>query len=991
MNDSLTTRKWLLLLFMLTVGMITHAQVEISGTVTDASTGEALLGVTVTVAGTSGGTITDYNGIYTITVPTPESVLVFSYVGYETVQEVPGDRRVIDVEMVEEILSLDEVVVVGYGIQKKSDITGAVASIDKERLEQVPSSNLGQILQGAVPGLSITQSSAGADPSSQRILLRGESSISASNTPLIVVDGVPINGDQTNDANPLYILSDFNQQDIASVEVLKDATSAAIYGARAANGVILITTKKGREGKSRLSYDGYFGIERIASKPDLMNADEFFDFRVTHIDSSIITLTEIANRERGVDTDWVDIALRQGISQSHSLRLDGGSESFNYYFSGTYQSIEGIAKNDKYDKYSLRTNLESKVFDWLKIGTNTQFTFVDKSGAAADFGSDRGAFYFNPMIEPYDSLGNLVMYPWPEQGYFRNPLIPLNYIQEDRTQRIFTNNYAEIEIPWIEGLSYRLNTGYILSQWNFSEYRGRDTDDGIAVGGIAYNRTSTNTDLLIENIVKYSREFGKHFIDLTGLYSWQTIKYDYRSLQGQGFISDELTYYQMDVASLLFADANYRKQTYLSQMFRLNYTYDGKYLLTFTIRRDGYSGFGENRKFGVFPSAAVGWNVHREAFLQDNSVLSLLKLRFSYGLNGNQAVPAYSTVAQNYTIDWWGPDEGAAYGYFAQFLGNEDLGWESSNSFNIGLDYGILENRINGSVEFYNTNTTDLLLYRAISINHGYEPRVLTNIGKTNNKGVEFALNAVPVRTRDFSWTINFNISHNSNEIVDLYGDGNDDINNRWFIGYPLHVNYGYNFAGVYQEDDDIANSPIPSAEPGFAKIEDINGDTAITDDDRYILSDQQPNFIGGISNTLEYKNWQLTFFLHFIQGVTRANPYKSWGRVWGEAQRNTLYLEYWTPENPIDDYPVNNPNALSGYGISFYEDASFLRLKDLTLSYSIPRSFLERFKVDRFRIYASGQNLFTLTKWTGLDPELDGQSSIPLTRKFLIGLNVTF
>ncbi|MGC9344990.1 MAG: SusC/RagA family TonB-linked outer membrane protein, partial [Bacteroidales bacterium] len=407
-------RKWILLVSLLFICKFSFSQVEISGKITDAETGEPLIGVSVLISGTAVGTISDLNGEYSINLPDEGSILIFSYIGYKTIEEIPGERRVLNIAMEEEILSMDEVVVVGYGIQKKSDITGAVASIDQERLEQVPSSNLGQILQGAVPGLSITQSSAGADPSSQRILLRGESSISASNTPLIVVDGVPINGDQTNDASPLFVLSDFNQQDIQSVEVLKDATSAAIYGARAANGVILITTKKGRKGKGRVSYDGFYGLESLANKPDLMNADEFFDYRVTFIDSSIITPTETENRERGVDTDWVDVALRQGSSQSHTLRMDGGSESFSYYFSGNYQSIEGIAKNDKYEKFSLRTNLEQQVSDWLSIGTNTQITLLDKSGADADFGSDRGAFYFNPMIEPYDSAGNIILYPWPE-------------------------------------------------------------------------------------------------------------------------------------------------------------------------------------------------------------------------------------------------------------------------------------------------------------------------------------------------------------------------------------------------------------------------------------------------------------------------------------------------------------------------------------------------------------------------------------------------
>lgn len=947
-------------------------------------------GASVHIKGTTEGAVTDYNGNYSINISMGDT-LVFSFLGYLSEELVYNGQDVYNVNLVPDIQNLEQVVVIGYGTQKKSDVTGAVASIDKERLSSVPQSNLGQVLQGAIPGLSITQSSAGADPSSQRILLRGESSISASNTPLVIVDGVPINGDQTNDNNPLSILSDFNQQDIASIEVLKDATSAAIYGARASNGVILITTKKGQSGREvKISYDAYFGLEQIASAPDLMDAEEFYNFRVTRLDSSIITDTERMNYAKGVNTDWVDVALRQGKSMNHSLRLNGGTENMNYYVSGNYQSIEGIAKNDKFDKYTLRTNTELRKGKWLTFGTNTQITWIDKSGAAADFGSDRGAFYFNPMIEPYDSLGNMIMYPWPEQGYFRNPLIPLNYIQEDVTRRVFSNNFIDVKFPFLEGLSYRLNTGLIFSWWNFSEYRGRDTDDGLANNGIAINSYSSNSDMLLENILKYNRDFGKHRLDVTLLYGLQRIKNDYRWFKGQGFTSDDLTYYQVGVAEQQFANARYNQKSYLSQMGRLNYSYDERYLFTFTVRRDGYSAFGANRKYGVFPSFAVGWNMHRESFFS-LTALNQLKMRLSYGLTGNQAVPSYATMSRSSAIDFWNKDEMATYGYFPQYLGNEDLGWETSRTLNIGLDYGILDNRINGTVELYNTNTNDLLLYRSISALHGFEPSVLSNVGKIRNKGVEFSINAVPVSTSQFSWTIGLNLSHNKNEILDLYGNGEDDVANGWFIGYPNHVNFGYKFDGIYQEGEDPSETALPYAKPGYAKIADVNNDTLINADDRVILSDRQPNLIGGISNTFSYKNLQLSFFIHFVQGVTRANPYKNWGRTWGEAQRNTINLTYWTSDNPINTFPVNDPNALSGYPVLFYEDASFVRLKDLTLSYTFPEEIINRIRLDNLRVYLSGQNLFTLTSWTGLDPELDGQSSIPLTRKFLVGFNLTF
>lgn len=966
-------------------------------------------GANVFIKGTSAGTITNNNGEYSIKVSAGDTI-VYSFIGYLSEELIYSNQGVYNVLLVPDIAELDQVIVIGYGTQKKSDITGAVASIDRERLEAVPKTHIGQVLQGAIPGLSITQNASGADPANQTIMLRGQNSIKANNTPLIVIDGMPINGGQTG-SDPLYALSDINQQDIESIEVLKDATSAAIYGARGSNGVILITTKKGRKGKAKVSYDMSFGTERIASKPDLMDAEEFLTFRLIRTNRSIsskddidynnldqylsgvLTQTEIDNYNDGVDTDWLDIALRNGTKESHSLKISGGDDNTSYFLSGSYQKTKGIAKNDEFNKYSIRINLNEKVNSWLSVGTNTQFTAIDKSGRAAEFNQwgQRGAFFMNPLTKPYDSEGNMVIEPWPEQTYFRNPLLPLRYQQTDKNKRILTNNYVLIDFPYVEGLSYKLNSGFIYSNWQFNEYKGTDTQDGLAVNGEAIIENSNSEDFLLEHILKYNRTFENHSIDITGLYSFQEITKEWRYEKGQEFVNDVLTTYQQSSAGLLTANGTYKNQRYISYMGRLNYTYDGRYLFTFTTRRDGYSAFGSNNKFGVFPSVALGWNLHEEEFLSVADIISNLKLRLSYGKNGNQAIDPYQTMARVGQVSYWSAEERATYGYFASTLSNADLGWETSKTFNAGLDFGLLNDRISGTFEYYVTNTTDLLLDRAINSVHGIQDPIVTmNIGETQNRGIELGLSSGIISKPDFKWNLDINFSHNKNKIVDLYGNGEDDVLNGWFIGQPINVNYGYRFDGIYQENDDLEDRPEGRVFPGYVKVYDVNNDTAITDEDRIILSNRDPKFIAGITNTFSYKGFSLNVFLHVVQGVTKANPYLETGRTWGDAQRNTINIDYWTPENPTNSYHINDARA-NRYDVHFYEDASFVRVKDITLSYTFPKNWINKINVSNARIFVSGHNLYTFTKWSGLDPELDGQSSIPLTKSYLMGLNFTF
>jgi len=677
-------KKSLLFLALILFAFNSSAQNRnITGKVTG-DDGMGIPGVAILVKGTTEGTITNQDGIYSIDV-TADAVLVFRYIGYSTQEKAVGSETEINIALELDAENLEEVVVVGYGTQRKSDITGSVASISSERLEMVPNTNIGQAIQGAIPGVSIVSNSAGAEGNDNAIIIRGRNSMLASNRPLIVLDGSPYNGS----------LSEINPTDIASIEVLKDGSASAIYGSRGANGVILVTSKKGKSGKPSFTYDGYYGIQTIADMPDMMTGEEFYEFKNIR-EPGIMTTSEEEIYQSGTGVNWLDLATQNGYKQQHSLSVSGGTEKVRYYMSGSYLDVKGVAVNDLFKRTSVRINLDVKITKWLTFATNSQLSSADRGGRAASWGGDGGAFSMNPLTSSHDENGQLTVYPWPEDNFFGNPLEGNLVRDSDKSYKVFTNNYIKIDFPFVPGLSYKLNTGIEYTHRARASYYGMDTKTGFESLGSSDTRTDLDRDVLVENILSYSKEFGKHNIFLTGLYSYQGNKETQHRLEASGFPNDVLTWYQGDVASLVEPSYEFGEFTILSSMLRANYAYDNRYLITLTARRDGYSGFGDNTKWGNFPSVALGWNIANESFMPD--LASTLKLRLSYGQNGNQAVDPYESLARMSTRSYLDGGLSAA-GYYPNKLGTPDLGWESTTSLNIGIDYGLFNDRVHQVVQ----------------------------------------------------------------------------------------------------------------------------------------------------------------------------------------------------------------------------------------------------------------------------------------------------
>jgi TonB-linked SusC/RagA family outer membrane protein len=960
---------------------VVDEQFGVSGTVTDAD-GKSLPGVSIRVEGTNTGVLSDADGRYTISVPDRNSILVFSFIGYTT-ERIPVEGKTrLDLTMKMEMTGLNEVVVVGYGSQKKSDITGTVTSLPKGRLENVPNINVAQAIQGSVPGIMIQQSSAGAAPS-EVIMIRGRNSILADNSPLIVVDGIPYGG-QIRDINP---------SDVQSIEILKDASAAAIYGSRGSNGVILITTKNGTAGKTTISYDGYYSIQKFAALPEIMTGEEFYKFKQERF-ANQITLSEQAVYDAGTGVNWLDLGLRDGHSQQHNLSASGGFQNTKFYIAGGLLDVTGIALNDDYQRITTRINVDTKVAQWLTLGTRTQFNMDDRNGEGP---SMSGLLWTNPLTTPYDENGNLTIYPWPEDLTVSNPLSPILYDNTNKSYQIVTNNFAQIDFPFVKGLSYRINTGIRTRFTNSSTYRGRNTASGLGSLGSTDTERGQYDNTVIENILSYSREYGKHTIFATALYSYEKNNSGTNALTASNFPHDFLGYFSAAQAGSIEPEYTYNDTKLVSQMIRLNYSYASRYLVTLTGRRDGYSGFGQQKKWGVFTSLALGWNIKNEEFFPFKDLFSDLKLRASWGLNGNQAVGAYESISRLESTDYVDGSTTVA-GYTPSVLGQDELGWETSSTLNGGLDFGILKGRISGEFNMYRTNTTDLLLNRTISPIHGINS-ITQNIGETQNNGIEFSLNSRLVEISDFQWSLTGNLAYEKNKIVSLYGimDENgkevDDVVNSWFIGKPIRVIYDFVWDGTWQLDE-ADEAKAWGSQPGFVKLRDVNNDGQLTAEDKQIIGQQDPKFLWGLTNSFSFKNFRLDVFAHGVHGVTKnIFPLMTDLETFSVIRRNTTRKNWWTPENPTNDFVMNHLQAeyMSGIRGYVYDPASFIRIKDVSLSYDFKGSLIEKTGLSKLKLYVTGRNLMTFTKWRGLDPELSNQEAIPLQKEFVFGLSLGF
>jgi TonB-linked SusC/RagA family outer membrane protein len=950
----------------------------ITGKVLNAD-GSPLSGASVIIKGGTKGTTTDADGNFTIIIA-DKDVLLVSFAGFISQQITTKEAEVL-IKLIPQLQNLEDVVVVGYGTQKKKDITGSVVSVPKDRLENLPNTNFQQALQGAMPGIRVTTNSNGAEGNGSSILIRGRNSITAGTGPFIILDGIPYTGG----------MSEINPNDLESIDVLKDASAAAIYGAKAAGGVIILTTKQGKRGKTAIVYDALVGQQIIANKPNLLSGAEFYEFKKNRANvPGAMTPSEEAVYTAGNWVDWYDLATRKGSRNQHSISISGASEKSKHYFNATYLNVNGIAKNDRFNRYSLRSNVEYKVAKGISVGSNALITIIDRGGLAADFSGQNGANFMNPLTTPYNEDGSIKPYAWPENNVAGNPLSNLVVKNEDKAYRILLANNIKIEIPFIKGLSYKFNTGVEVDNTVRRTYYGRNSRTGLENGGQAINFNAIQRNFTIENIINYNRDFKQHSIGITALYSAQSEDGDRDQLTGIGFSSDVLTNYQMNQASLLSVPASTSGTTYkrntLSQMLRLNYGYLSKYLITLTARRDGFSSFGTGTKYGIFPAAAIGWNLSKENWIQQFSVINALKLRVSYGLNGNSSVPAYAALAnfraRNYVTGSMTPIILA--GNIPATLANDILGWESSKVFNVGLDFSILKDHISGSIEFYDKSSKDLILRRSISPVHGFNS-ITQNIGKVANNGLEISLNTANITKKNFSWTSNMNISFNNNKIVDLYGDGKDDINNQWFIGQPININYGYRYDGIFQTGDDLSQQP--GAQAGYVKIVDVNKDKVIDVNDRTIIGSSDPKVIWGINNTLKYKNVTLNIFVHGVGNIVKENPLEQ-DAVFSNVSRNTTKKNWWTATNPSTTHWANDANA-NRLGVNIYEDASFIRLKDITLGYDLPQGLLKKYQLAKLKVFVSARNLATITQYKGLDPEISNQLDIPLQREYSLGINL--
>lgn len=962
-----------------------NAQETVRGRVVDAGTGEPLPGVSILIVGTDRGTSTNPEGIFELEVPSLEEALAATFIGYERQVVNLNGRSELEIEMVSLVIRGDDVVVVGYGVQKRSDITGSVSSVPRDRFEMSPDQSISQILQGAVPGVMVQTQSAGANPS-QSIMVRGRNSIAADNDPLIVLDGIPYGGN----------LSDINPSDVESIEVLKDASAAAIYGSRGSNGVILVTTSQGEAGAPRLSYEGKFSTQNFINFPDIMGPEEFFEFKSIR-DASQFTDSELEVHETGEGVHWPSLALRRGFHNENNLSISGGTDNTSYFVSGNFMDVRGLVLGDDFQRLTGRLNLDIDVTDWLRLGTRSTASSADNSGASVDIiwsdAAASGIMSFNPLTRAFNEDGSLNIQPWPE-ATSQNPLAPAFFWDNiDESSQLVSNNFLVIDFPFVEGLSNRLNTGLRRSFDTFKEYR--PISSRVNYNGFGRIRADEIKSTTIENILSLNRDFAQHNIFLTGVFSYENNLFTRDETTASLFPNDLLSWNAMGQAEVVNPSFQFRESTLISQMMRANYVYDSRYLLTFTMRRDGFSGFGDDTKWGFFPSASLAWNFANEEFFPWRGTFNEFKPRVSFGINGNQAVAPYRTIAQFSEDNWISGGETQA-GFRPSSLANPDLGWESSKTLNVGIDLGLFQDRLLATVDYYRTNTEDLLLERTISLSHGIT-NVLQNIGQTQNQGIDFSFQTRNIVRTDFTWTTHGNLSFNRNKIVDLYGDGRDDIVNQWFIGQPIRVNYDFVYGGVFQLDQ-AEEAAFWGVEPGNARLVDINGDGQITADDRQIIGQLDPKVIWGVTNSFGYKNFTLQFFVHGANGATQINPFRqdySFDRI----ARNMVNHNFWTPDNPTNEMWANRPDAMTFAGIDvgrdggakIYEDASFVRIRNVTLAYSLPIDLVHRVGLNRVRVYATARNLGTFTSYGGLDPELDLQAQAPLQREFTFGVNIDF
>jgi len=1013
---------------------------EITGKVTDPS-GRPLAGVSIVRVGEKKGVSSDANGNYTIVV-SDNTVLHFSFIGYTTIDVPVKNKTSIDVVLIPAVSSLNDIVVVGYGTQQRKNISGAVSSVSSKSFENQSITSIDQAIAGQAAGVQVSQVT-GTPGGGVTIRVRGIGSISAGNEPLYVIDGFPIEGNYSRDLNPLATI---NTNDIESIQILKDASSAAIYGSRGSNGVVIITTKKGKVGQPKITLDSYYGLQKVAHKIDMLNASEYAAFNTEARNNAWVDAGGNASDPNsvrpdrlkippmfadpsslGAGTDWQDAVFQTAPMQSYQLSVSGGSENTQFLVSGSYFKQEGIVINTDFERYALRFNLDTKVSSRLKFGFNLAPSYSRNDVLPVEdqvFGGGilGSALAMPPTIPVYNPDGSYTTQLAPSvynTGVIDNPVAIANQIKGGTSGlRVLTNLYGEYEI--IKDLKFKTTFGadYLDGRSSFFSPstlgRAGVPPPVIPIGNAASSRDFT---WLNENTLTYDKTFKRdHRINAVVGFTSQKEHSENAYLSGINFPNDLVT--TLNAATINSGGTTVSEWSLLSYLGRVNYSYQSKYMATATIRRDGSSRFGENNKWGLFPSGSVGWNIAREKFLLNSKLVSDLKLRASYGLAGNNSIGNYNSIgllgSNRYVF---GPGTGTVVNGLSPFsISNTELGWEVMKQLDLGLDLSILKNRISVIVDYYDKTTSNLLLNVPVPASTGYA-NALENIGQLSNKGWEFSLSTKNF-TGAFKWNTDFNIAFDKNKVLALGLKGDPIITTSpsfspqthiTQIGQPLASFYGYQTIGVYRDQADLNASPhVAGAHPGDLKYKDTNGDGAITAADETIIGSNHPKYTFGMTNTFSYKDFELNILIDGAQGFQVLNGgRRNIGLVSGSYSRRDVLGRWQSPQNPGDGVTPRANTAPTGGNVSnvsslLVEDASFVRFRNISLRYHFPNSIIGHSPLQNASLFLSVQNAFTITKYKGYNPEqnLNGASPLtpgvdfngyPVARVLSLGFNVTF
>jgi len=1007
----------LLLLVSLFCLQVSAQNRMISGTVVDIH-GESVIGANVQVKGTTIGSITNVDGEFAFDAP-QNGTLVISYVGYTT-QEVALGQTTYRIVLHEDSEMLGEVVVIGYGTQRKSDVTGSIASVGGDVLREVPATNITYALQNRVAGVDMTQSSSQPGASMQ-IRIRGTRSLTASNDPLIVLDGIPFMGQ----------LSDINTGDIKSMDILKDASSTAIYGSRGANGVILITTNKGSQGSpARFTYNGYVGVKSVFSHYPMMNGKDYAEMRkyAGKFDNSL-------DESDDTNTDWQDLMYRNGMVTSHDVGVSGGTNKGGYSFGAAYYKDQGVIPTQNYTRYSLRGSFDQGVGEYFRFGLTTNSNYNVTKGSNIGL---YNVLAMTPISSPYNADGSLkrtVKMAQDETFVITRDVVEGledTWLNESVAYGTYNNLFAELMCPWVEGLKYRVNLGLNYRSSKGGEFTGEGvnstTETTPSTAALSHSET---TNWTIENLLTYDRTFGKHQLNVVGMFSAEETVYTRSKISGKDIPAEYFQYYNIGRAEGTITvnpgDWDYQKSGLLSWMGRAMYTYDNRYMLMATVRADASSRLAKGHQWHTYPAVSAGWNMRQEEFMQSIDWLDILKIRVGYGQTSNQSVNPYSTLGTLSTRPYnFGPT-GYATGYYVSALPNSALGWEYSSTWNFGLDFTLFNGRMSGTFEYYIMKTHDLLQSVNLPATSGVSSYV-GNVGKTQNKGIELTLNGTILDNYNgWTWDASLNVSANRNKLVELASKADDDKANNWFKGYPIDAIYDYEKIGLWQEGDPYLDILEPGGNVGMIKVKytgeyDADGKPVrqIGPDDRQVIS-MEPKFQGGFSTRLAYKGFDLNVITAFkwggklISTLHHSNGYLNMLT----GRRGQVDVDYWTEQNTGAKYPKpggiqsgDNPKYGSTLG---YFDASYWKVRNISLGYNFGgQSWLKSLGVQNLRAYATVQNPFVIYspfhKDTGLDPETNsfGDQNVavtsgipkrfltigtnsPSTRNYIFGINLTF